>query len=113
MMVTPLYSAPALRIEANQTGAIQEVHKKLLEGKRDGNCFPKIGSINPGRGSDNCCADVGCRPWSCGKCKGGHAIVDNRVLVIDDEVAEAISDGKEVKVVIQQTATNMDQVKRN
>ena len=50
----------------------REVHEKVAEGKRDRNCSSKIGSINPGRGSDNCCTDVGRRPWSCGKCKGDH-----------------------------------------
>jgi hypothetical protein len=50
----------------------REVHEKVIGGKRDRNSSPKTGSINPGRGSDNCCPDLGCRPWSCGKCKGGH-----------------------------------------
>src|SRR6266566_7238162 len=50
----------------------REVHEKVTGGNRDRDCSPKIGSINPGRGSDNYYADVGCRPWSCGKCKGGH-----------------------------------------
>jgi hypothetical protein len=50
----------------------REVREKVAGGKGNRNCSPKIGSINPGRGWDNCCSHLGCRPWSCGKCKGGH-----------------------------------------
>src|SRR6267154_6196908 len=50
----------------------REVHEKVIGGKRDRHCSPTIGSADPGRGSDNCCADLGCHLWSCGKYKGGH-----------------------------------------
>jgi len=44
----------------------REVHKKITGGERDRDRSPKIGSIDPGRGSDNCCTDTGCRPRPCG-----------------------------------------------
>ncbi|KAF8459969.1 hypothetical protein DFH94DRAFT_849315, partial [Russula ochroleuca] len=39
--------------------------------------------------------------------------VDDRVKAVNDKVAEVIDDGKQARVVFQQTATDVDQVKRN
>ena len=39
---------------------LRETHKKVARGERDRSCSPKIGSIDPGRGSDNCRTDIGC-----------------------------------------------------
>jgi hypothetical protein len=44
----------------------REVHKKTTGGERDRDDSSKIGSIDPGRGSDNCCTDLGCSPRPCG-----------------------------------------------
>ena len=44
----------------------REVHKKIVGGERDRGHSPEIGPIDPGRGSDDGCTDLGCRPWSCG-----------------------------------------------
>ncbi|KAF8483006.1 hypothetical protein DFH94DRAFT_647558, partial [Russula ochroleuca] len=41
------------------------------------------------------------------------ASVDDRVRVVNNRVTEVIHDGKEVKVATQQTAADVDQVKRN
>jgi hypothetical protein len=39
---------------------LREIHKKVAGGERDRGRSPKIGSIDPGRGSDDCCTDIGC-----------------------------------------------------
>ena len=39
---------------------LREIHKKVAGGDRDRGSSPKIGSIDPGRGSDNCCPDIRC-----------------------------------------------------
>ncbi|KAF8492083.1 hypothetical protein F5888DRAFT_1860114 [Russula emetica] len=41
------------------------------------------------------------------------ASVDDRVKAVDDKVASVIDDGKEARVVMQQAADDVDQVKRN
>ena len=39
---------------------LREIHKKVAGGERDRGRSPKIGSVDPGRGSDICCTDIGC-----------------------------------------------------
>ena len=56
----------------------REVQKKVAGGERDRERGAKIGSIDARRGSDNCCTNLGCRPWSGGKCKGG----DGRYVIV-------------------------------
>ena len=75
----------------------REVHEEVTGGKRDRNRSPKIGSINPGRGSDNCCADVRRRPWSCGKCEGGHGRCVRVTTLFSKSILSVVRlDGKEV-----------------
>ena len=45
----------------------REVHQKITGGERDRDSPPKVGSTDPRWGSDDCCTDIGCRPWSYGQ----------------------------------------------
>jgi hypothetical protein len=44
----------------------REVCEKIVGGQRDRGRAPEIRSIDPGRGSDDCCTDFGCGAWSRG-----------------------------------------------
>jgi hypothetical protein len=37
----------------------REIHEEDIEGKRDRDCASKIGSIDPRRGPDDCCTNLG------------------------------------------------------
>ena len=39
---------------------VREIHQKAAGGERDRGGSPKTGSVDPGRGSDSCCTDIGC-----------------------------------------------------
>ena len=41
---------------------LREIRQNVTGGERDRGDSPKIGSIDQGRGSDDCCTDLGCRP---------------------------------------------------
>jgi hypothetical protein len=43
----------------------REVCEKVVGRQRDRDYTSEIGSVDPGRGSDDRCADLGCSPWSC------------------------------------------------
>ena len=42
----------------------REVCEEVVGGQRDRDSPPEIGSINPGRSSDDCRTDLGCGPWT-------------------------------------------------
>jgi hypothetical protein len=44
----------------------REVREEVDGGERDRGGSWEIGSIDPGRGPDDCGTDLGCGPWSCG-----------------------------------------------
>jgi hypothetical protein len=44
----------------------REVREEIVRGRGDRGHTPKIGSTDPGRGPDDCRANLGCRAWSCG-----------------------------------------------
>ena len=44
----------------------REVREEADGGERDRGSSREIGSIDPGRGPDDCGTDLGCGPWSCG-----------------------------------------------
>jgi hypothetical protein len=50
----------------------REVREEVVRRQRDRVRTPEIGSIDPGRGKDDCCTDIGCRPWSYRQHKGGY-----------------------------------------
>ena len=43
----------------------REVYEEVVGGARDRGCPAEVGSIDPGRGSDDCYTDLGCGLWSC------------------------------------------------
>src|ERR1700679_1303535 len=47
----------------------REVRKEDVGGQRDRGCAPAIGTVDQGRGPDDCRADIGCGPRSCGQYK--------------------------------------------
>ena len=53
-------SAVALTPTVCDSIYLSEIHQKVVGGERDRGRSSKIGSIDPGRGSDNCCTDIGC-----------------------------------------------------
>src|SRR5713101_3163800 len=42
----------------------REIHEEDIGGKRDRERASKIGSIDPRRGPDDCCTNLGCHPWT-------------------------------------------------
>ena len=44
----------------------REVREEVDGGERDRGGSREIGSIDAGRGPDDCGTDLGCGPWSCG-----------------------------------------------
>jgi hypothetical protein len=47
--------------------AAQYVREEAIGGQRDRGCALAIGLIGQGRGPDDCRADIGCGPRSCGQ----------------------------------------------
>ena len=45
---------------------LREIHQKIAGGGRNRGGSPKIGSIDPGGGSDDRCTNIGRGSWSCG-----------------------------------------------
>ena len=59
---------------------VEQFARKLLGESEIEAVLMRVGSIDAGRGSDDCHTDVGCGPWPRGKCEGS----DGRYVVLHD-----------------------------
>lgn len=50
---------------AHRSRYYRKVRKETVRGERGRGYSPKTGQIDPGRGSNDCCTDLGRGAWSC------------------------------------------------
>ena len=73
----------------------REICEEVVGGERDRGSPPKIGSIDSGRGSDDCCADLKRGPWSRRQCEGSYGRCGKLARLFPDNFLMAVSlDGK-------------------
>ena len=61
-----------LHIPAQDSIGCREIRKEIARRERGRVCSAEVGQADPGRGSDDCCTDTRCCPWTCDQYEGSH-----------------------------------------